>query len=50
VAVKKAISAAVDRVATVDEPLAQHLRDSVRTGLSCGYEPSTGDDVVWILD
>jgi len=51
VAVKKAITAAIDRVATVDEPLAQHLRSTVTTGLSCSYEPQLADgELVWVLD
>jgi hypothetical protein len=50
VAVKKAISSSIDRVATVDEPLARHLRARVRTGLSCVYEPDPADDRHWILD
>jgi hypothetical protein len=50
VAVKKAISAAIDRLATVDEPLARHLRATVRTGLSCSYEPGSGEQADWVLD
>jgi len=50
VAVKKAISSSIDRIATVDEPLAQHLRARVRTGLSCAYEPDPADNRHWILD
>jgi hypothetical protein len=50
VAVKKAISSSIDRVATVDEPLARHLRARVRTGLSCAYEPDPADNRQWILD
>lgn len=50
VAVKKAIGSSIDRVATVDEPLARHLRACVRTGLSCAYEPDPADNLDWILD
>jgi hypothetical protein len=50
VAVKKAISAAIDRVAILDEPLARHLRTGIHTGLSCSYEPDPADDVDWVLD
>ena len=39
VAVKKAISAATDRIATVDAPLARHLQTGIHTGLNCSYEP-----------
>jgi tetratricopeptide (TPR) repeat protein len=48
VAVKKAISAAIERIATVDEPLADHLRTTIHTGLSCSYDPT--EDRHWILD
>jgi tetratricopeptide (TPR) repeat protein len=50
VAVKKAISTAIDRVAVLDEPLARHLRTGIHTGLSCSYEPGPADDVDWVLD
>jgi hypothetical protein len=50
VAVKKAISAAIDRIAAVDEPLARHLQACIHTGLNCSYEPDPGDNPDWILD
>jgi hypothetical protein len=50
VAVKKAISAAITRVAAVDEPLGGHLRACIHTGLSCSYEPGSGENPGWILD
>ncbi len=50
VAVQKAISAAIDRIATVDEPLARHLRTGIRTGLHCSYQPDPADNLGWILD
>ena len=50
VAVKKAISAAIGRVATVNEPLARHLQTCIHTGLSCSYEPVPEDNLEWILD
>ena len=50
VAVKKAISAAIDRIATVDEPLARHLRTGIHTGLNCSYEPDPADSLDWVLD
>jgi hypothetical protein len=50
VAVKKAISAAITRVAAVDEPLGGHLRACIHTGLSCSYEPDSGESPDWILD
>jgi uncharacterized membrane protein len=49
VAVKKAITTAVDRIATVDEPLARHLRSSIHTGLSRSYDPEPSDRVDWVL-
>ncbi|MGX7678799.1 hypothetical protein ACSMXN_07860 [Jatrophihabitans sp. DSM 45814] len=50
IAVQKAISAATERIATVDAPLGQHLRISVQTGLSCSYAPTAKDSVDWMLD
>jgi hypothetical protein len=50
VAVRKAVAAAIDRIATVDEDLARHLRARVRTGLSCSYEPEPADLPEWVLD
>jgi hypothetical protein len=51
IAVKKAITAAIDRVATIDEPLAQHLRIAVTTGLSCSYQPPPAETgPIWVLD
>jgi hypothetical protein len=50
VAVKKAITSAIDRVATVDEPLARHLRARISTGLNCTYQPGPADNLDWILD
>jgi hypothetical protein len=50
IAVQKTISAAINRIATVDEPLARRLESSVHTGLSCSYEAHPADHVDWILD
>jgi hypothetical protein len=50
VAVRKAVAAAIDRIATVDEDVARHLRARVRTGLSCSYEPEPADLPEWVLD
>jgi len=49
VAVKKAITTAIARIETVDEPLARHLRRSVQTGLTCSYEPDPEDQQDWVL-
>jgi hypothetical protein len=50
VAVRKAISAAVERIDTHDPALARLLRDTVRTGSVCRYEPDPGRPVTWMLD
>ena len=50
VAVKKAISAATDRIAAVDQPLARHLQAGIHTGLNCSYEPDPADSLDWVLD
>ena len=50
IAVKKAISAATDRIATVDQPLARHLRAGIHTGLNCSYEPDPAGSLDWVLD
>ncbi len=50
VAVRKAITAAVDRITTVDDALGRHLRRSIRTGLVCSYEPDADDGMDWALD
>ncbi len=49
VAVRKAITAAVERIGTVDEPLARHLRSCIRTGLTCSYEPGIDAAPDWVL-
>ena len=50
VAVRKAITTALDRVATTDPEFAQHLRTSIRTGLACSYEPAPDSHLEWVLD
>jgi uncharacterized membrane protein len=50
VAATKAITAAIDRIATVDAPLGRHLRATIRTGLHCSYQPAPDDKRDWILD
>ncbi len=50
VAVKKAITAAIGRIATVDPALARHFDASIRTGLQCAYEPTPSEQTrEWIL-
>jgi len=50
VAVRKAISAALARVAQQDAALARLFRDTVRTGTVCRYDPDPARPVTWILD
>ena len=50
VAVKKAITTAIARIETVDEPLARHLSRSVQTGLTCVYQPDPDQQQDWVLD
>jgi hypothetical protein len=50
VAVRKAISAALARVAQEDAALARLFRDTVRTGAVCRYDPDPARPVTWILD
>jgi tetratricopeptide (TPR) repeat protein len=53
VAVQKAITAAIDRIETIDADLGRHLRAHVRTGLTCSYEPEPDDPrnaLDWVLD
>ncbi|MFD0637222.1 hypothetical protein ACFQ9X_42295 [Catenulispora yoronensis] len=49
-AVRKAIASALDRVADHDAALARLLRDTVRTGASCRYEPDPARPVTWLLE
>ena len=48
VAVRKAVAAAVDRIEEVDAPLGRLLRDTVRTGALCRYDPDPSRPVRWI--
>jgi len=50
IATRKAISAAIDRIATVDASVGRHLTASIHTGTSCAYEPRPADPVEWVLD
>lgn len=50
VSVRKAIAATLGRIAEHDAALARHLRDAVRTGSACRYDPDPGRPVVWILE
>ena len=50
VAVRKAVAAALQRIETHDPGLARLLRDTVRTGAFCRYEPDPARPVSWLLD
>jgi hypothetical protein len=50
VAVQKAIAAALTRIGHHDPALARLLRDSVRTGATCRYEPDPARPVGWQLE
>jgi hypothetical protein len=49
VAVRKAVVAALARIAEADPWLGRHLRDRVHTGLACRYETDRDHPVCWIL-
>ncbi len=49
VAVRKAIVAALAKIAETDPWLGRHLRDRVRTGFECRYEPDPDHPIRWIL-
>ncbi|WP_206778459.1 MULTISPECIES: hypothetical protein [Frankia] len=48
VAVRKAIVAAVDRIDRIDPAVARLLRDTVRTGTTCRYDPDPSRPVRWV--
>jgi hypothetical protein len=50
VAVRKAIAAALARIELHDAALARLLRDTVRTGAACRYDPDPARPVTWLLD
>jgi hypothetical protein len=50
VATRKAITAAIQRVAAVDEALGRHPRTGIKTGLDCCYDPDPTDSIDWTLD
>lgn len=49
VAVRKALVAALARIAENDPSLGRHLRDRVRTGHQCRYETDPDHPVEWVL-
>jgi hypothetical protein len=50
VAVRKALAAAIDRIAEVDGDLGRLLRDCVHTGTRCVYDPDPTRPVTWLTD
>ncbi|MFZ0118588.1 MAG: hypothetical protein WAN20_08800 [Pseudonocardiaceae bacterium] len=50
VAVRKAVAAAIDRIDQLDPALGRLLRDTVRTGTVCRYDPDPTRPVRWLLD
>ncbi len=50
VAVRKAIAASLTRIEHQDPALARLLRDAVRTGASCRYDPDPARPITWVLD
>lgn len=49
VAVRKAIAAAIDRVAALDPSLGRLLGDTISTGAACRYTPDPDRPVRWVL-
>jgi hypothetical protein len=49
-AVRKAIAGALSRIEQHDPALARLLRDTVRTGAHCRYEPDPARPVRWLLE
>jgi hypothetical protein len=49
VAVRKAVAAAIDRIAESDAVLGRLLGDTVKTGAGCRYEADPGRPVHWVL-
>ncbi len=50
VAVRKAVVAVIDRIEQLDPALGRLLRDTVRTGTVCRYDPDPARPVRWLLD
>ena len=47
---RKALAAAIDRIAEVDGGLGRLLRDCVHTGTRCVYDPDPTRPVTWLTD
>jgi tetratricopeptide (TPR) repeat protein len=49
VAVRKALAAAIERIAAADPQLGRLLRQTVRTGSTCCYQPDPTRPIRWVL-
>jgi hypothetical protein len=49
VAVKKAVVSAIKSIEDADPALGRLLRDTIRTGTTCCYEPDPSRPVRWVL-
>lgn len=45
--ITKHVKRSIDRVASVDRELGQHLRSSISTGMHCVYAPAVNSDIRW---
>lgn len=50
VAATKAIATAIDRISVVDASVGHYLQRTIRTGMSCVYEPDGDPLIEWLLD
>ncbi len=50
VAVQKSVVAAIRRIEELDPSTGRLLRDTIRTGTACSYQPDPGRAVTWVLD
>jgi hypothetical protein len=50
IAVRKAIATALAQIDDADPGVARLLRDSVRTGSSCRYDPNPDQPIIWLTD
>jgi hypothetical protein len=48
VAVRKAVAAAIAQIERHDPSMARTLRDSIRTGTMCRYEPNPDHALIWV--
>ncbi|HUG83036.1 MAG TPA: hypothetical protein VMM13_00645, partial [Euzebya sp.] len=48
-AVRKALVRVLDDIAAADADLGAHLREAVRTGRECSYDPRPGEEITWTV-